>query len=489
MNEQDFYQTLVTQRNAHRAPAEISDRIDVAIEATNRRRHTQRRTLLMGFGFAALAIGLASYPSIKVYATMTKMKRAIEQVDEMRIKTEVVLLDGTTVPGPSIYIQGGTTAHVDAKGHLEGIQEKKTSWFWDPSLKVYVRRNARGFGMQSLSDMLQPSSPMGIGSGWTLDLIVVNGKQKLRAMVPHSHLNERYTFVADPATDLIESYIVDGKVAGKWTPRLKGSIEYGPNVAFPTLPKQARVLSEEELGAAQVRSIGATEIARKKVGKSTLVIRKIERTDSGCVFVVYQSGNKDALNDPRSSRWRGYATKLSDELGTNYVHIGQFMQLKQVDPKEPELGMFECEIFAPAEPLRSAKPRQFSIKAFEEENGKLARLTFGYSVFDDGSFKGYWIPQNAKPHSVLAAYEQVATQPRAPSWLSVFNVQPDDLESLVARFRARHFVEQQVWDRAEHYQLEAIRLTKEKEARTRMPHSTTNLESKLQHIREHSFKD
>ncbi|HLO98880.1 MAG TPA: hypothetical protein VK171_09830 [Fimbriimonas sp.] len=489
MNEQDFYQTLSTKRGEHRAPANLAERIDEGIHAATRRKHTTAKRLTWAFGLGTAVVAVACYPSVRVYATVSKMKRAIENVKSVRVSTKVYMLNGATKPGPTTYYKKDALAYVDASGHLEGIQDQTNSFFWDPTIKKYVRRASRGGGIQSLSEMLQPSSPLGIGSGWTVNVIEVNGDKKLKAVLPHPQLNERYTFVADPATDLIESYQVDGKVNGVWIPRLMGTLDYSANITFPSLSQQAQVLSEAELGAAQVKTLGSSEIARKKIGKSTLVIRKVERTESGLIFVVYQAGNKDRINDPMSWTWRGYATQLSDDLGTTYVHVGEGMQLKQLDPKEPELGMYECEVFAPAEPLGKEKPSRFSINAVEGENNKVARLTYAFSVFEDGTFKGYWIPQNGKLHRVINRKPFDAELPEPPTWLSVFNTQPNEIDSMVARFRAKYYTGEQVWDRAEHYQLEAIRLTKELEARGGMPYDISHLETKLQRIREHSFKD
>lgn len=240
MKESDFYNALSSQRAAQAAPEGMAARIDQEIAAKPRTRTVATKRLFLAFGAAALVATVSLYPSMKAYAAMTKMKRAIEQTGNVRVRTYTVRLDGKSVRGDTLYFRNGESAVVDATGHVSSLSKQMDHYDWDPKRKTYVKRQRKAIEVPLISEALNQSSPLGM----KVENIRINGKLKIKAVVDNSSLNERYIFIADPKTNLIETYRVESQDKGGWRFQVVGDVEYPKVQEFPKLEKTAPVIEE-----------------------------------------------------------------------------------------------------------------------------------------------------------------------------------------------------------------------------------------------------
>jgi hypothetical protein len=98
-----------------------------------------------------------------------------------------------------------------------------------------------------------------------------------------------------------------------------------------------------------------------------IVIRSIDVARNGVVYVLYQAGE-------RIARWeKGYATFVTDDLGTQYCCTPFTSQLDPDFIRFSKFGKAEVDVFVPVDPVDQWRPRTITVGIMMNPKGRLMR--------------------------------------------------------------------------------------------------------------------
>lgn len=372
MNETRFDAALRAVYETPKEPVTLDSKVQNALNHQARVRIVRRRVFFSVAATGAAGFALIAFPAVQAQASIAGITKALDSADKVLMTTYTVDETGAKSLSGTSVIVGGDWWVRDALGRRESITKGNKQYVFDPTIKAYIVRENPRQAHVKLSEMLGPTGEFSLGKRAEIEHTEIGGKPMIRAVITNTGLPERYVIDADEKTDLPVDAQVESLERGHWRVRQVMSFEYKSNLTIPG-PDLAKfkVTTPEAADAEFTKSMEANALGSVKFVKGRLVVRSIDVSQEGTVFVAYQSGN----HTPRS--FNGYALNLTDNLNTRYLRVGQFGSMMEGPFNTPD-GKIEMEIFCPLNPIPSNLARKLTLTTQMEASGKLIRsIQFG----------------------------------------------------------------------------------------------------------------
>ncbi len=375
MNEQQFNANLKAAFVAPVFPTHMESKIDAVVSKFKNRKQIRRRVTLSLGATAAVASGIFVFPAVKAQAALGGMMSALDKQTSARIFTYTVDEKGNRFPKSTTIMAEGNVESRDAQNRIEQVEIGDTTFAFDSNTRSFIASQRNNQGIR-LSQMLSQASRFTISKRVELEKVNVRGRVILRATVTDTGLPERLIIEADPNTELPFHAIAESFEMGKWRIRQEHEFAYLPGlkVLKPDFTKTP-VLTMAEKWAKFNDGMTESELGRLKLKDRTVIIRKIDISRDGTVFIAYQAGNRDP------HRWSGSYIGLSDNLGTEYVQSNGPEHDQSEGANVPVDGILEMEVIVPIEP-QNARSKKLSLFVNCTESGKSDAISIGTNTMN-----------------------------------------------------------------------------------------------------------
>ena len=493
MNETRFDAALRAVYEAPKEPVTLDSKVQNALNHQTRVRLIRRRVCFSLAATGAAGFALFALPAVQAQASISGITKALDNAHNVLMTTYTVDENGARIMNGTTLIVGGDWWTRDALGRRESITKGNKQYVFDSTIKEYIVRDHPRQAHIKLSEMLGPTGEFSLGKRAVVEHTEVGGKQMIHAVITNNGLPERYVIDADAKTDLPVSAQVESLERGNWRVRQVMSFEYKANLTIPgpdlahfkvTTPEAA---DEQFIKSMEVNTLGSVNFL-----KGRLVVRSIEVSQEGTVFVAYQSGD----HTPRT--FNGYALNLTDNFHTRYLRVGQFGSMMEGPFNSPD-GKIDMEIFCPENPIPSHLPRKLTLTTQKDGNGKLVRMiqvgvrdssghvALHWQLNHTGTVKGEDVTL-----PVLSKEIAGATCSTHPSWAETLDYTrfSNDIstEMQMAETRGKTAMEDSRWTEAETLFNEELRLMRDCERKGYGPWSQNQVLEYLDQARDHVYK-
>lgn len=442
-------------------------------------------------GFAAttiLAVALFTLPAARADASFTKILDAMDRATRVEVRTVTVDEAGKRTPMATSLLVGKDLCIKNAAGVIQQIDLGDKSYGYDPTIPAYIIRPKTTKTSLRFSDMLRPGGELPDASVSPVEEFREDGHDRLRVTLTQNGLPERYVIVADAKTELPVRMVIQSEERGRWRTRQELAFRYDPSITIPK-PDFAKIpaVTQEQADASFESAMTKETLAKVGLRRGRFVVRRIDVAEDGTVFVAYQSGERSP------NTWRGYAINLKDDIGTEYVRVGQATISGQEKIRAKD-GKIEIETFTPRFAGVPRFPRRLELGTTLLRNQKLARSSIVQIDYDDGRvFNGYQITERPEdgPHPVPLLSKSIPgpTCGAVPRWAGRLDAMAYGNDVYIgiakAQGRAELAMREKRWPEAEAALIEQLRLMRESERKGYSPWSLDRPLKELDEVRTH----
>lgn len=459
MNDQLFDKHLKAAFPQSESSAALDRKIDNALNHLQHRRLVKRRLAFSVAGTSLVATGMWLFPAVKAQASIGGIVSALDRKVSVRVITYSIDEEGKETPMRETVISHGDTYSASTSGDTKQFEIGNQTFAFDPMLDAYIQMPRRGPLRMRLSDMLGSASQFSVNKQATVGEATINGKRVIRATIKNGDLPERYIIDADPETQLPVHMTVETLERGQWRPNSNLVFDYRDDLTIDTSDlKKHSLISRSESFNRFFTAITAKTLAEVPLKKSNFILRGVEVARDGTIFVAYQSGHRTW------NSWNGYAIQMQDDLGTNYLRLGDLNAMYEVDTV-PKQGTIEMEAFVPLRPIDPNMKRKISMSIYKDDRGQLGRMVNFEQVFPDGHRVKKQVLNSGGEGTLLPVWSKEITSPTCdlyPSWANRLNYMDfgNEIYTAIARadVRARFEMNVQNWAQAEIDLEEVLRL-------------------------------
>ncbi|MDR3691838.1 MAG: hypothetical protein P4L46_20835 [Fimbriimonas sp.] len=490
MNESRFDAALRAIHATAPEPSSLDNKVQLALDRRYRSRLVRRRVVVALSACAVAAFGLFAMPAVQASASLRGITSALDKAPRVVMDTYSVDENGNRIQVAQSVIADGEESYHEFSGRREQFTKGDKVYNFDPTLNVYIVSERQATMHLKLSEMLGPAGEFSLGKRSIIEHVVGGGRKLLRATVRNVGLPERYIIDADEITELPVTMRVESLERGSWRTREVLDFRYDPNaaVAGPDLRKY-RVVTMAEASAEFIKAMERKTVAEYRYKRGRVVVRAVDVSQDGTVFVAYQAGDKSA------NSWRGYGMNVSDNLGTHYLRVGQSSSYMAGPFGTPD-GKLELEVFTPSRALAPGVKRRVDVTTQVDPNGTFIRMIKAGINYGNGHIVYHWQPNyqttvfgKEKIVPLLSMNISAPTCSTHPAWAETVDYQAFgnsiSAEMSKAGQRGDAALEERRWNDAVAYFQEELRLMREYEQKGYGPWDQSHALDKLDQARSH----
>lgn len=472
----------------------LDDRISTAISSYSATRRKVRRTVSWSAASLAAVVVVVLFPIVSAQAALSRIAGALDGVSKVVIKRYNVDDHGHKSYAGMVAFDNGKWRLEDGAHDLT-LYANGNRYTYVAATKCYIVEPAEGPFTKSNGD-IRLSSLISQTGGWGNDVdtstVDFQGKKVKRAIVTSRELPERYTIYADLESDLPLAGYAEGREAGVWRTVSTMEFAYGTSIDRKLFvpDHKIRKLTRSAFWKEIVKTMTSVKLATFPLKDSQLIIRHVDVSEDGTVFVVFQTG-------ARFSGWRGNALTVEDDLGTTYTPSLTY----DADANTPwnsnsakNGGRIEFEELVPTKVEKEWKPRTISIRVHVGEQGQLVRMVKQIVKNPDGSEDKRWSPnywgniEDSSPKTPVVYSAKIAnpTCKESPEILRMtgFGYWRDDTASRMEKVRARsvYFMDRKEYADAKFWLNKQLEIMREIERQGGGPYSRDHIMKDLQTI-------